>query len=53
MDQIDQGATEEVSKRYPKEVQWDPLDPRLLVVQAAPVHLPNEQEHMKKPASGR
>eukprot|EP00116_Pleurobrachia_bachei_P006764 sb/3467026/ len=33
-----QRATEDsVTMRFPREVLWDPMDPRLLVVQAAPV----------------
>ncbi|XP_063681755.1 intraflagellar transport protein 140 homolog isoform X3 [Bolinopsis microptera] len=47
---VEQSNSEDVSRRYPKEVLWDPLDPRLLVVQASPLSVEiNEKTHIKKP----
>ena len=47
---VEQSNSEDVSRRYPREVLWDPLDPRLLVVQASPlsVEVP-DKSHIKKP----
>ena len=47
---VEQSNSEDVSRRYPREVLWDPLDPRLLVVQASPlsVHI-TDKSHIKKP----
>ena len=47
---VEQSNSEDVSRRYPKEVLWDPLDPRLLVVQASPLSVEiTEKTHIKKP----
>lgn len=53
LDTLEQTAAEEVSRRFPKEVLWDPLDSRLLVVQASPLSLEtkNTRGLLKKPVS--
>ena len=47
---VEQSNSEDVSRRYPREVLWDPLDPRLLVVQASPLSVDiTDKSHIKKP----
>ena len=48
---VEQSNSEDVSRRYPREVLWDPQDPRLLVVQASPLaaDLVQDKSHIKKP----
>lgn len=47
---VEQSNSEDVSRRYPREVLWDPLDPRLLVVQASPLSVDiADKSHIKKP----